>query len=279
MVGSRGRNQLGFLRPELALLLIPIVVIGALTVWALSGPSDETSAVGFDGHTDSLVNTYSTGVDQLLVVGPASLDPRQHGLGDDVTVRILVAPAHGTLTLIPGGGFVYQPKGGFVGTDAFQIEMSDGDRQVTTIAVVEVAGPADGSSALSGATDGSETSDEAAADGTGAAVYAASCAGCHGANGEGGAGPALAGTSLDRSTVDSATRNGKGTMPGFASQLSEEELTGVVNYVLSLGGDGSTTTTLAGGASGSAIYASKCAGCHGSSGQGGAGPAIAGLSS
>ena len=71
----------------------------------------------------------------------------------------------------------------------------------------------------------------------GAAIYAARCAACHGRNGGGGAGPALVGptaTTFPNAAAEVAVvARGQGTMPGFGSQLSAEELAAVVAYVRS----------------------------------------------
>jgi mono/diheme cytochrome c family protein len=71
----------------------------------------------------------------------------------------------------------------------------------------------------------------------GAAIYGARCAACHGRNGRGGAGPALVGptatTFPDAAAEVALVARGTGTMPGFGSQLSEEELAAVVAYVRS----------------------------------------------
>ncbi len=73
----------------------------------------------------------------------------------------------------------------------------------------------------------------------GAALYSQRCAMCHGADGTGGVGPDLTtteyiyGKSATEVTESIANGRPKG-MPGFAEQLSEDELTSLVDYVLSL---------------------------------------------
>jgi cytochrome c oxidase cbb3-type subunit 3 len=73
----------------------------------------------------------------------------------------------------------------------------------------------------------------------GAALYAQRCAMCHGAEGKGGVGPDLTtaeyiyGKSSAEVTESIANGRPEG-MPGFAEQLSEDELTSLVDYVLSM---------------------------------------------
>jgi mono/diheme cytochrome c family protein len=151
------------------------------------------------------------------------------------------------------------------------------------------AGVGDGGN---GATGGdSATGGDVAA---GATVFASNCAACHGPSGEGGVGPALTGRSLGSGVVSSVVQSGRGLMPSFASTLSSDEIAAVAAYVSGLGsesdpgadpgeaGSGTATDTAGGSAGGSvsgrAVFASNCAACHGASGQGGVGPALAGRS-
>ena len=71
-----------------------------------------------------------------------------------------------------------------------------------------------------------------------AAIYAQRCAMCHGADAKGGVGPDL--TTADYvygKTTEAVTESiakGRKGMPGFESQLSEEELAALVDYVMAL---------------------------------------------
>ena len=70
---------------------------------------------------------------------------------------------------------------------------------------------------------------------SGADLFASNCAGCHGARGEGGVGPALAGgltrfESIDE-VVSFVSTGVPGSMPGFETRLSPEEIEAVVDYV------------------------------------------------
>ncbi|MFO0913167.1 MAG: Ig-like domain-containing protein [Pirellulales bacterium] len=47
--------------------------------------------------------------------------------GDAITAKLLNGPAHGTVNLLPSGEFTYTPAAGFVGTDSFSYQASDGN--------------------------------------------------------------------------------------------------------------------------------------------------------
>ena len=82
-------------------------------------------------------------------------------------------------------------------------------------------------------TETDETTDGEAIDG--ADVFAsAGCGGCHtlaAAGSSGAVGPNLDDLQPDAATVEAAVRNGRGAMPSFEDQLSEEEITAVATYV------------------------------------------------
>jgi mono/diheme cytochrome c family protein len=70
---------------------------------------------------------------------------------------------------------------------------------------------------------------------SGADLFASNCAGCHGAGGEGSIGPALAG-GLARfdsiaEVVSFVSTGVPGSMPGFETRLSPDEIEAVVDYV------------------------------------------------
>jgi mono/diheme cytochrome c family protein len=84
---------------------------------------------------------------------------------------------------------------------------------------------------------------EAAGGVDGAAVFGDNCAGCHGGDGSGGIGPRLAGGRVVQRFPDPAEQiavvtDGRGGMPAWRDQLTEEEIAAVVEY---------TRTVLAGG--------------------------------
>jgi mono/diheme cytochrome c family protein len=113
---------------------------------------------------------------------------------------------------------------------------------------------------------------------SGAQVYASSCAACHGSNGEGTAiGPALNRPELLAKGVDfldTVTREGvSGTsMLAFADRLTDQEIGDIVSFIQSWLHGPSVEGNAANGAQ---VYASTCAACHGSDGEGSAiGPAL-----
>jgi len=68
----------------------------------------------------------------------------------------------------------------------------------------------------------------------GAAIYTASCATCHGQDGQGGVGPTLAGEVVDAfpdpADEIAVVTNGRGGMPSFGGDLTDEEIAQVVEY-------------------------------------------------
>lgn len=68
-----------------------------------------------------------------------------------------------------------------------------------------------------------------------AGIFASRCAGCHGADRSGRNGPALLPESLtkDPSAYVDIITNGSGPMPAWGSRLSAEEISALVDYILS----------------------------------------------
>ena len=70
---------------------------------------------------------------------------------------------------------------------------------------------------------------------SGADLFSSNCAGCHGAEGEGGVGPALAGGLTRFGSIEEVvgfvSTGVPGSMPGFETRLSPEEIEAVVDYV------------------------------------------------
>lgn len=94
-----------------------------------------------------------------------------------------------------------------------------------TVAAPTVAAP------TAAATSGAAATGDVAA---GKTVYDQYCNSCH-PNGQKGAGPAIAGGTLPASRIQSQVRNGGGGMPAFpATQISDQQMTNLVAYVLSL---------------------------------------------
>ncbi|MDH5371870.1 MAG: c-type cytochrome, partial [Acidimicrobiia bacterium] len=99
----------------------------------------------------------------------------------------------------------------------------------------------------------------------GSALYASRCSACHGANGGD-----LVTSTLSHSQMVSVTTSGRASMPSFSGSLTGAEIEAIITYVDSIAPP--TTTTTAPGTppppppNGSAVFASNCAGCHGSNG-------------
>jgi mono/diheme cytochrome c family protein len=68
----------------------------------------------------------------------------------------------------------------------------------------------------------------------GATIFAANCATCHGNAGQGGVGPVLAGKVVtdfpDEADQIKVVTNGRGGMPAFGGDLTDEQIAQVVEY-------------------------------------------------
>lgn len=109
---------------------------------------------------------------------------------------------------------------------------------------------------------------------SGEELYADHCAACHGAGGEGGAGPSLQALTATAEELTTLVGDGRGSMPGFASDLTADEVAAVVDFVeTEFGGQEAPTTTAAVPQfSGAEMFADHCARCHGTDGSGDLGP-------
>lgn len=65
-------------------------------------------------------------------------------------------------------------------------------------------------------------------------VFDKNCAGCHGPAGAGATAPALNTEARTQAEVVDITKKGKGTMPGYAKVLSDNEIQAVAQYVAGL---------------------------------------------
>jgi len=88
--------------------------------------------------------------------------------------------------------------------------------------------------ALLAGCGGDDSTDGAAGEADGQAIYQANCAQCHGPNGEGGRGLPLGDGAVEESLsleeqIDVIT-NGRGGMPDWGGDLSEEEIRAVALY-------------------------------------------------
>jgi len=111
--------------------------------------------------------------------------------------------------------------------------------------------------------------------GPGADIFAANCSGCHGAAGQGGVAvpslpfppPPLAPAGF-ASLVEPMVRQGGIQMPSFARQLTDAQIQQVAQYVAQQIADPAART--ANTAYGGQIFRLYCAGCHSTTGRGGA---------
>jgi mono/diheme cytochrome c family protein len=109
------------------------------------------------------------------------------------------------------------------------------DAQVDDAATTTATAPA--TTTTDAQTTTEETTQEASADGK--AIFTENCAGCHtladaGASGE--VGPNLDDAKPEKDAVVTMVSSGKGAMPSFEGQLSEDEIEAVAEYVSSSAG-------------------------------------------
>lgn len=88
-------------------------------------------------------DAYQTLAGQTLVVEAAAgvLANDSDPDGDSLAAALAQPPAHGTLSLAEDGSFVYVPEAGFVGSDQFVYEVSDGTHATAATVRIEVASP------------------------------------------------------------------------------------------------------------------------------------------
>jgi ubiquinol-cytochrome c reductase cytochrome c subunit len=142
---------------------------------------------------------------------------------------------------------------------------------VALLGFFAVAGPAGASSSASPSPSAEASSAanpvlEAAGD-PAAEVFAENCSGCHGTSGEGGFGPPLAPAGF-ASLVGPMVEDGGIQMPAFGDQLSDAQIQGVAEYVAAHLADPASREAVV--ADGGVIYRLYCAGCHSTTGRGGA---------
>src|SRR5262249_35242088 len=81
----------------------------------------------------AVADSYSIGHDQVLQQDAAGgvLANDSDADGDPLWVTVVSGPANGSLTLNADGSFAYTPAQGFVGSDGFTYQVSDGTAQST----------------------------------------------------------------------------------------------------------------------------------------------------
>ena len=122
----------------------------------------------------------------------------------------------------------------------------------------------------------SATTTTVPSDAAGDAIYAAMCAGCHGTAGEGGLGPSLQTSQMSLEDLTAVIANGAGTMPGYSSQLTQQQIDAVSAHSFGLQ-DATVSTTLAPTGGGAPLYVAYCSACHGANGEGAIGPPLVGM--
>lgn len=81
---------------------------------------------------------YSTQEDTVLhIAGPGILNNDTDPDGDSMQAVLVTQPAHGTIVLLPDGGFDYRPSPHFFGNDTFTYFANDGflDSEIATVSI------------------------------------------------------------------------------------------------------------------------------------------------
>lgn len=114
----------------------------------------------------SLINTapvaaadsFNTTVDTpLLVAAPGLLANDSDAQNDTLTAVINAAPAHGSVTINPTGGFTYSPAAGYTGPDSFTYHASDGNLDSNIASVSINVTPATPGTLVNGSFEGGQT--------------------------------------------------------------------------------------------------------------------------
>jgi VCBS repeat-containing protein len=98
---------------------------------ALDGVTNSTPAtvtiLVTNGIPTAMADTFYVSPNTIYTnVAPGVLANDTDPEGDSLTAVLVTPPGSGTLTLATNGGFVYQPTGGFTGTDSFTYEANNG---------------------------------------------------------------------------------------------------------------------------------------------------------
>lgn len=99
----------------------------------LAGSPPPSGSTGFAAN-----DSYATVQGQRrTVAAPGVLANDRAPSGRPLSARLVTPPANGDVTLLANGAFTYTPRAGFVGTDRFSYQASDG-QGATAIAVAEI---------------------------------------------------------------------------------------------------------------------------------------------
>ncbi len=93
---------------------------------------------------------------------------------------------------------------------------------LTALTALPACAPASGDTGGPSAAAGDATS--------GAALFGSNCASCHGSDATGGSGPNIAGVSDSQAVIDTIL-GGSGSMPGFASSLTDADVSDILAYL------------------------------------------------
>jgi hypothetical protein len=93
-------------------------------------------------HSLVIDDAYATPLNTSLVVPSPGILANDTGVQtSSLTVTGMTLPANGTLIWNPDGGFTYTPNSGYVGTDSFTYQTSDGTQPLGSATVTVTVGP------------------------------------------------------------------------------------------------------------------------------------------
>jgi len=95
-------------------------------------PTNVAPEAGDDSYTTAFDTALSINANNGVLSTDTDAD------GDDLTAAIATGPSNGTVDLSDDGSFVYTPNAGFVGTDSFTYQASDGEEN-SNVATVNIA--------------------------------------------------------------------------------------------------------------------------------------------
>lgn len=105
--------------------------------------SATTVSINVAAHAPvAVADSYSTNAGMTLTVAPSGvLANDTDSLGHALTASVVTQPAHGTLSFLSDGSFVYVPTAGYSGADSFTYAVSDGTAvsPATTVSLTVIA--------------------------------------------------------------------------------------------------------------------------------------------
>lgn len=101
-----------------------------------TGNTTTTAQISYSLVPSAQNDTYQTAQGTVLTVGaPGVLSNDQSGSGGGLTAVLVAGPAHGTLSLSASGAFTYTPTNGYIGSDSFLYQASNGQTNSATATV------------------------------------------------------------------------------------------------------------------------------------------------